>query len=161
MLAAGEFEVLGAWPSSGRAFEQTAVHLAQRGVERIQLICIDGTVDQATPGVGIARVDGGFASSSLQVGDLVPAMSIAMQFVGGRRRALLSAVAVAGRLHGRLVRAIGRRAPFTTEEAAATFIAHWLERVDRSLDDLAPSARRMGMPAKALPSPSAIRATSH
>ncbi|XHS79319.1 hypothetical protein ACFJGW_04920 [Burkholderiaceae bacterium UC74_6] len=118
---------------------------------------MDDTVDQATLAPGMARVDGGFASSSLQVDDLVSAMSIATQFIGGKRRALLSAVAAAEHLHVGLVRALNRAAPFADEEAAGMYVARWLERADRSLGNLASHLHHLGAPARVPMSPGATR----
>jgi hypothetical protein len=148
-LASTESELLGAWCSPGGDHKAIFDDLAERGVERIQLISVgDAAVRRST-------------LSPHQGAVTVAAAKVASQFVGSKRRALLAAISTAECLQRSLVGALKRRDPFASEAAAATFIARWLERADRSLSDPTTPLRRLGAPAKAPLSHAARRAVVH
>jgi len=161
VCASGEFEVLGAWSLPGGDFKLVAHDLAERGTERIQLVCMDETADMALPAVDMTPVDRDLASSSLQVEGYVSATRIATRLAPGKQRALLSAVALAKQLHGRLVRAVWRHGPFESDESAEAFVSQWLQRADLSLIAPLSPIRRANTPTWALSSPRAPRATTN
>ena len=142
MFAEGEFEMLGAWPEPAFAPAQIADHLAERGVDRIKLICVDNPAKKFDPNAGVALIDASFAQGVLRVDEFASSATIATQFVGRKRRSLLSAAAAAERQHVSLVYALRRRAPFASAEAASEFIADWLQKADRRLYE----ARRPAKP---------------
>ena len=158
MCANGHFEALGAWPSAGGVLKQIA-DLAERGVDRIQVMYMPGTIDHAAPAMGTAPADCELVSPSPQVGDFVPTLSIATRFGGSKRRALLSGVAVAECLQGDLVRAVRRRAPFESAELTHEVVSRWLQGVDRKLSRLSWPSHSMSTQVRA--SSGAPRASEH
>jgi len=137
LFSLDECEVLGVWSGGAATAGSILGDLAQRGVERIELMSTQDPVGGSSlvgnrTGLGVGQV-----TQTLWIDRLIALDRIAREFHGRRRPPLSSAVATSNRLHKRLVQAVRRHSPFASSEAAAAFIAQWMERADRCLFETA------------------------
>lgn len=160
IFAEGEFEVLGAWPKPAFTPRQITDDLAERGVDRIKTICCEDAHRWPERFADLVPIGAPIGPHALRIDSYVCPAAIPTHFSGRKRRVLLAATTAAGRLNVGLARALCRRAPFTSKETASTFIARWLERVDRSLKDPSPAIHRTRAPLRAPWSSGALRAST-
>lgn len=121
-----QYEVLGAWRSQHDSGE-AAQDLHDRGILQIGVLAAGDTVDFAAhyPEAATWPQTGGETAN-------LPQSAPERTFGPRHCTALRSAAATADRLQARLARAIKQQAPFASEASAAAFLAHHLEKANRS-----------------------------
>ena len=144
MCAEGQFEVLGAWRAEAATARNLVEDLRTRGVGRIRTVSTHDANGYAASFAGIVFVDEFLGLDAFDTGAVVSRTGFANGCGDRGRRAILSAVSAAERLHIAFERAIHRRATFARHHAASTFIAQALQRADRDVLEARLPIRRAG-----------------
>lgn len=136
-----EFDILGAWPTDTGAVDLITEDLRDRGVLSIRVLSIADAKGLAPP----LSLEPWTARKHAQPRVLA---AVGSQAISGAAiecvpsAAIRSTLAMAGRIHDSLVRGARARSPFASSEAAAEFIAGWLQKAERRLYE----ARRPALP---------------
>ena len=136
MLTGGRFELLGAWALEVVTAAQIFDDLTKRGVERINILSADLMLENRLPLTRVATLNVQVIPTPLRVESLTSPDMISLQFLGRKRRTLLSAVSTGDRLNGRLMRALRQQPALASYDAAFDFVAEQLARADLGLFDL-------------------------
>lgn len=135
-----EFDVLGAWPTDAGAVELITEDLWNRGVLSIQVVSIaeaKGPAPHLSLETWTTR-----KHAQPRVIAVVGSLAISGAAIEGvPSAAIRSTLATAGRIHDSLVRGARSRSPFASPEAAAEFIASWLQKAERRLYEARRPAR--------------------
>jgi hypothetical protein len=133
MLAAGEFEILGAWRADSGAIDGILKDMWNRGVLSIRAISIAEAKDGCSQIIPETWTATSCDAKPRVLEVLAPPAVPGVVVDEARSSAIRLALDTAEGIHTSLARDARRRAPFASADAASDFIASWLERADRRL----------------------------